>query len=292
MIKIIDTLSQINSLFDDRTFNVDKWENYINSIYDKSAEIFKNDLNEYLDSGNYIYEKDILPIINAVYENTSLQILKASFYKVTDKLNDKIKKHFDNELDVDIVLYLGLCNGAGWVNNINGRAVILLGIEKILELNWCDEDSMYGLIYHELGHVYHKQYGEFEQHSEDNERNFVWQLFNEGIAMYFEQILVGDTNYFHQNKNGWLDWCEENFQQIVANFYSDLPTMTRFNQRYFGDWVDYYGRSDVGYFLGAKFVQHLCDKIGFEQLIEMGIDEIYQEFCCFQQATRKVINEI
>ena len=289
MIKIIDTLAQINSLFDDRTFNIGKWENYINSIYDKSADIFKNDLKEYLESGDYIYEKDILPIINAVYDNISLQILQTSFYKVTDKLNDKIKEHFDNELDVDIVLYLGLCNGAGWVNNINGRDVILLGIEKILELNWCDEDSMYGLIYHELGHVYHKQYGEFEQHSEDNERNFVWQLFTEGIAMYFEQILVGDTNYFHQNKNGWLDWCEENFQQIVANFYSDLPTMTRFNQRYFGDWVDYYGRSDVGYFLGAKFVQHLCDKIGFEQLIEMGIDEIYQEFCCFQHVTRKLM---
>ena len=289
MIKIIDTLAQINSLFDDRTFNIGKWENYINSIYDKSADIFKNDLKEYLESGDYIYEKDILSIINAVYDNISLQILQTSFYKVTDKLNDKIKEHFDNELDVDIVLYLGLCNGAGWVNNINGRDVILLGIEKILELNWCDEDSMYGLIYHELGHVYHKQYGEFEQHSEDNERNFVWQLFTEGIAMYFEQILVGDTNYFHQNKNGWLDWCEENMLQILDDFRFDLPSMTRFNQRYFGDWVDYYGRSDVGYFLGTKFVQHLCDKIGFEQLIEMGIDEIYQEFCCFQQVTRKLM---
>lgn len=289
MIKIIDTLSQINSLFDDRTFNIGKWENYINSIYDKSADIFKNDLKEYLESGDYIYEKDILPIINAVYDNISLQILQTSFYKVTDKLNDKIKEHFNNELNVDIVLYLGLCNGAGWVNNINGRDVILLGIEKILELNWCDEDSMYGLIYHELGHVYHKQYGEFEQHSEDNERNFVWQLFTEGIAMYFEQILVGDTNYFHQNKNGWLDWCEENYYQIVKDFNSDLMRMTRFNQRYFGDWVDYYGRSDIGYFLGAKFVQYLCDKIGFEQLIEMRIDEIYQEFCCFQQVTRKIM---
>ena len=47
MINIIDTLSQINSLFDNRTFNIEKWENYINSIYDKSADIFKNDLKEY-----------------------------------------------------------------------------------------------------------------------------------------------------------------------------------------------------------------------------------------------------
>ena len=281
MIRIIDTLSQIDSLFDNETFNNEKWEIYINSIYDESADIFKSDLKEYLESGNYVYEKDILPIINAVHGHTSLQTLQTSFYKVTDGLNEKIEDCFEHELDVDIVLYLGLCNAAGWVNNINGRDVILLGIEKILELNWCDEDSMYGLVYHELGHVYHKQYGVFNQHSEENSRNFVWQLFTEGIAMYFEQVLVGDINYYHQNKNGWLDWCEKYFQQILSDFYSDLPTMTRFNQKYFGDWVNYCGRCDVGYFLGAKFVQHLCGKFGFEPLIKIGIDESYQEFNMF-----------
>ena len=52
------------------------------------------------------------------------------------------------------------------MTNINGRDVILLGVEKILELNWFDEVSMCGLIYHELGHVYHTQYGDFEQQSD------------------------------------------------------------------------------------------------------------------------------
>ena len=142
MIRIIDTLSQIDSLFDNKKFNNEKWEIYINSIYDKSSDLFKNDLKEYLESGNFSYENDILPIIDAVYENESLQALKNSFYKVTDCLNERIKDCFEHEVDVDIVLYLGLCNGAGWVTNINGQDVILLGIEKILELNWCDEDSM------------------------------------------------------------------------------------------------------------------------------------------------------
>lgn len=288
MVRIIDTFSQIDTLFDSETLNQEKWELYINSIYDGSADIFKDDLKEYLDSGKYVYEKDILPIINAVYGHPSLEVLHTSFTKVTNGLNKRVIDCFDRELDVDIVLYIGLCNAAGWVTNINGRDVILLGIEKILELNWYDEDSMNGLIYHELGHVYHKQYGTFHQYSDNSSWNFVWQLFTEGIAMYFEQVLINDFNYYHQNKNGWLNWCDNHFQQIVADFHSDLPTMTRSNQKYFGDWVNYCGRGDVGYYLGTKFVQHLCGKYGFEQLIKMQIDNIFKEFLIFSERTVQV----
>ena len=284
MIKIIDTYPQIGTLFDDGTFNIEKWELYINFNYDKSANIFKDDLRKYLDSGNYVYEKDILTILNAVYENYNLETLYSSFCKITDGLNEKIIDHFGCELDIDIVLYIGLCNAAGWVTNINGRDVILLGIEKILELNWCDEDSMYGLIYHELGHVYHKQYGMFHQQSDNNSQNYVWQLFTEGIAMCFEQTLVDNSNYYHQNKNGWLEWCDNHYQQILADFYHDLPTMTKSNQKYFGDWVSYRGKGDVGYYLGTKFVQQQCDKYDFEQLINLTIDEIYQEFLFFAES--------
>ena len=128
MVKIIDTYSQINSLFENETLN--------------------------LDSGLYTFEKDFLPIINAVNNNPSLELIHNSFVQVTENLNDRIMECFGEELDVEIVLYLGLCNAAGWVTNINGKDTVLLGVEKIIELNWQDIDSMYGLIYHELGHVY------------------------------------------------------------------------------------------------------------------------------------------
>lgn len=281
MIKIVDTYSKIDTLFVNGTFSLEKWELYINSIYDNSADIFKNDLKEYLDSGKYVYEKDILPIINAVNGHPALETLHSSFNKVTDTLDKRIIDCFGNELDVEIVFYVGLCNAAGWVTNINGKDVILLGVEKILELNWQDIDSMYGLIYHELGHIYHKQYGVFNQFSEDNKQNFVWQLFTEGIAMYFEQMLVKDLNYYHQNRDGWREWCESHFLQILVDFNTDLPMMTRLDQRYFGDWADYYGRGDVGYYLGTKLVQHLCKKFGFEQLINMKIETIYDEYLAF-----------
>ncbi|MBQ7921921.1 MAG: hypothetical protein IJ325_05000 [Clostridia bacterium] len=283
MIRIIDTFSQIDSLFDNGTFNLVMWEKYMNFIYERSADIFKDDLKECLDSGNYIFEKDILPIINAVHGHTALEAMHISFQKVTNGLNERIIDCFEHELDADIVLYLGLCNAAGWVTNIHGRDVILLGMEKILELNWYDEDSMYGLIYHELGHVYHKQYGILDQSCDNSSQNFVWQLFTEGIAMYFEQVLIHDLNYYHQDKNGWLNWCDDHFKQILSDFYSDLPTMTRFDQRYFGDWANYCGRGDVGYYLGAKFVQYLCGKHSFAQLIRLQIDDIYQEFLTFTE---------
>ena len=140
---------------------------------------------------------------------------------------------------------------------------------------------MYGLVYHELGHIYHKQHGMLHQCSVNSGRNFVWQLFTEGIAMYFEQALVDDLDYYHQNKNGWLEWCNNRYDQILEDFCSDLPTMTKSNQRYFGDWVSYHGKGDVGYYLGTRFVQRLCDKYDLKQLISLTIDDVYREFSFF-----------
>jgi hypothetical protein len=281
MIRIIDTYSKINTLFDKGNFNFSKWENYINEIYKDSANIFKGEINEYIDSGKYTFKKDFLPIINAVYENSNLDILHDSFSVVTSNLNENIISKFGKELNVDIVLYLGLCNGAGWVTKINGSNTVLLGIEKILELNWFDLKSMYGLVYHELGHVYQKQYGFLEQESDDNKRNFVWQLFTEGIATYFEQALVGDFSYYHQDTNGWKKWCEDNFTEILIDFNHDLPTMTRFNQRYFGDWCNYKGKGDVGYYLGTRFVHHLIKIYTFNKMISFNIDLVYNLYVSF-----------
>lgn len=202
MIKIVDTLSQINALFDNGEFNYPKWRRYINSIYDGCEDIFIDDVRECIATGKYTWQKDFLPKINNVYGNDKLQVLYSSFLQVINGLDERIVQKFGREVDADIVLYLGLCNGAGWVTDIDDRTVILLGIEKIIELNWCSPDDMRGLIYHELGHVYQAQYGVLECRCKDNAKNFVWQLFVEGVAMYFEQALVGNLNYYHQDKDG------------------------------------------------------------------------------------------
>lgn len=284
--RMMDTFSEIDSLFENGFFSMEKGEVYANAIYGNFAPHLKKDTEGCLDGKEYTYEKTVLPVLNAVCGHPALGELHTSFLKVTDGLNERIKECFGNGLDIDIVLYVGLCNGAGWVTNFGGRDTILLGIEKILELGWQDIDSMYGLIYHELGHVYHKQHGNFLQTSENNAENFVWQLFTEGIAMYFEQVLVGDSEYYHQNRDGWKAWCEERFRQIVTDFHEDLPGMTRQNQRYFGDWVSYYGRGDVGYYLGTKFVYCFCERYRFAELINLKIEDVYEEYMVFAEATK------
>ena len=281
MIRIIDTYAENNHLFDDGKFSIDKWKNYINQIYSNSAELFLSDMKECLDNGKYTYENDILPILNDVYENPKLDTLHKSFKKVVNQLNQKVLDTFGKELNVDIVLYMGLCNGAGWVTNINGVDTVLLGVEKIIELDWCDINAMYGLIYHELGHVYQKQYGTLERSFSDSKSEFLWQLFTEGIAMYFEQVLVGDLNFYHQDANDWKAWCDAHFLQIKTDFHNDLDTMTRQNQRYFGDWCRYHGNGDVGYYLGARYIQYLVKEHSFDDLITYDLPvvmELYSEF--------------
>ncbi len=302
MIKIMDTSGQIAGLFDDTGFCCDKWRAYINSIYEDSSHIFEEEVKAYIDSGQYTWEKDFLPVINAVRSNPALDVLRQSFVVVTDELNQRVAEKFGGELDIDVVLYLGLCNAAGWVTSINGNDTVLLGVEKILELGWQGIHAMYGLLYHELGHAYHAQHGAFREdmpeesapgqgvsgQSADERRNrFIWQLFTEGIAMYFEQALVGDFSYYHQDIGGWRDWCEAHFAQILSDFNRDIETATQYDQRYFGDWCDYCGHSDVGYYLGTEFVHHLRKTYPFAELLwldKQTVCNLYAEFAQISQA--------
>ncbi len=281
MIRITDTFSEIESLFEDGNFDLDKWKDYANSIHVGLADALLDEVNEYIATGSYTFEENFLPIISAVCKNPKLNALHESFISVTDELNQKIIDKFGKELDVHIVLYLGLCNAAGLVAELDNTVTVLLGIEKILELNWYDINSMYGLIYHELGHVYQMQYGILECEPCDSKHRFVWQLFIEGVAMCFEQVLVGDLDYYHQDINGWKAWCREHLSQIKRDFNADLETMTPESQRYFGDWVSYHGKGDVGYYLGAELVHYLLENQSFDDVINSGVEKVYESYLEF-----------
>ncbi len=277
---IFNTLEHISDIYVDEDFNMLNWNSYIQNAYPNIEKIILNDFNQVKDIVSY--ENRIRPILNLVYKNNaSRNKAITSFNIVTNNLNNIILSKFNKELDVDIILYLGLCNAAGWVTKINDRNVVLLGIEKIMELNWTDIDAMYGLIYHELGHVYQAQYGTLQRNFIQNCNHFLWQLFTEGIAMYFEQSLVGDFHYFHQDKDGWKNWCDDHIIQIKKDFLFDLDIMTSDNQKYFGDWVFYQNHTDVGYYLGARFIQFICKTRDFDSILDLSIDSIDKLFLAF-----------
>ena len=75
------------------------------------------------------------------------------------ELQERLPVLFDKECEVTVVLYLGLCNAAGWVTFLGGKKVVLLGVEKVLELNWDSEEKLKALLYHEIGHIWHEIYG-------------------------------------------------------------------------------------------------------------------------------------
>ena len=211
---VIDATKDILAAFETGQFSLDKWKFYMESSVPQAKELCLHDMEGSITTG-LTWEEDYLPVLNSVPHNIDkLKEITQSFYKVTENLTETISAKFGKAPDADIILYLGLCNDAGWVTTIDGRTTVLLGIEKIIELNWCGIDAMNGLILHELGHVYQAQYGILHRETAPLRNQFLWQLFTEGIAMVFEQEIVGDPEYYHQDNAGWKNWCSQNIRLI------------------------------------------------------------------------------
>lgn len=276
--KIINTLDKIKDIYINGEFNINKWKDYINKVHPNLVKLCVDDMNEDLNVG-VSYEKVYLPILNDVIKNEAIvkEVIK-NFNIATKDLEKKIITNFGKSIDVEIILYLGLCNAAGWAKKINNKHYVLLGIEKIIELKWYDIEKITSLIYHELGHIYHFQHGILKEDFNSDSEKFLWQLFEEGIAMFFEQTITVDLEKFHQDKNDWKTWCDANIDKIKNDFNNDLPMMTFATQRYFWDWRDYNGHSDVGYYLGARFIQYINKTHTFEEIISFDLSNVKKHF--------------
>ena len=210
--RIINTYPEIVTLYGELggTFDMTAWEAYAARISPSLVAMCKEDL------ADYDFDTEALPTLtNALNKRADLDKTHESFAAVTAGLPERFREIFGVDMDVDIVLYFGLCNGAGWATPLDGRFAVLLGVEQIIKLGWHSEKSMIGLIYHELGHILHLFHGHRRALHMANERltggdKWLWQLYYEGIAMYCEQLLVGDFACYHQDVDGWADWCRAN----------------------------------------------------------------------------------
>ncbi len=283
--RILNLSGEMLRSFENNHFSMDGWKSYMDDSIPGAKELCLHDMQETINAG-FSWENAFLPLLNSVLldadkRNKTIE----SFCDITKSLNKRIIEKLQRGVDADLILYLGLCNGAGWVTSINGKPAVLFGIEKIMELNWYDKDSMTGLVFHELGHVYQNQYGVMHREFEATADKFLWQLFTEGIAMVFEQELVGDPEYFHQDHHGWKQWCDQNIDLIRQSFSMDMDSMTHENQRYFGDWVSFNGYGDTGYYLGARFVRFLLGYDLFDRIILYGIQEVKAGFEHFLESS-------
>lgn len=270
--KIINTCEKIKSVFADG-FDINLWREYAGEISKELPSKCEND------AKGYNFDKEVQPVLEMALNDEKIDFVNKSFNAVIDKLNENLSKLFDSEPDINIILYLGLCNGAGWATTLDGKNTVLLGIEKIIELNWGDETNMRALILHEIGHLWHKLNGNLYLPDFTKRRKAIQQLYQEGVAMVCEQILCGEE-FYHQDKDGWLEWCYDNENDIKKEYLRHLDEKESV-QDFFGDWCSYNGHSDVGYFLGCRFVRHLMRTRSLKEIANMkyrAINKVFTEF--------------
>ena len=268
--KIINTCDIIKTFFSG-SFDKTVWRKYAGEISKELPFKCENDAKD------YDFKKDVLPVLETALNEEKIDFVSKNFQIVVDTLNANLSKLFDAEPDINIILYLGLCNGAGWATTIGGKNTVLLGVEKIIELDWGDETNMRALILHEIGHLWHKMNGRLYLPDFTKRRKAIQQLYQEGVAMVCEHILCGDDEFYHQDKDGWLDWCRKNEAEIKKEYLRRLDAKESV-QDFFGDWCSYNGYSDVGYYLGCRFVEYLMKSYSLKEIAKFSFSKINKEF--------------
>lgn len=269
--RIIDTAEQVRQAFFGKPFNLEKWRTYAEELSPELAQkCLKN-------AEKYSFQQQISPVLKeSLSKPEKLRELHASFCSAAEALRANAPALFGREPELTIVLYLGLCGAAGWATRLEGAPAILLGIEKIIELDWCDEKSMKALLFHELGHLWHESVRGPLEDWENGKQRAVLQLYTEGVAMVCQQQLAAEPELFHQDRGGWLSWCRENEPAIKAAYLERLESGGSI-QDFFGDWVRFMGQPDVGYYLGRQFVRQLLEGQTLQAVAALPYDVLEKE---------------
>lgn len=198
-------------------------------------------------------------------------------------INTRAEEVFDLDLDINLVLYCGLCNSAGWVDTYNSKRAILYGIDKIAELNWHTTEKIESLISHELCHVVH-----FQIRGEDNlpgnvsRNNYnkgIWSLYEEGFAQFFQYKLLGKE--VDSRGRAWIEECRINERQLKKLYLEALHDEMKGTRDFFGDWFKVLGISDVGYFLGAELIRKLYIQYNIAYIAQLPFIEIENQVMNF-----------
>lgn len=286
MIQIFDTFEDFKSVFKDNLNlsieeKIELWEKGYISKYPELEAKCKGD---YVDSGYDWREIATTLVFNRTRDDFD-KMMEAynNILKVIDDINNKVKQVFQMELDINIVLYCGLCNSAGWVTTYNGKRAILFGIDKMAELNWHTMEKVQPLIAHELCHVIH-----FELRGEDdlnidiersNYNKGIWRIYEEGFAQFYQQKLL-DKDIDSRGRE-WEDKCAANIDKLKKLYLEALSDEEKGSKEFFGDWFQVMGISDVGYFLGAQLIKKINEELKVDHIAKLEFKEIEQNVIKF-----------
>lgn len=286
MIRIIDTFRDFEKCFKDNLNisleeKISLWEEEYISKY---PELEKKCKEDYENSG-YKWRKIAVDMVFNRTKDDFSKMLEAynNILLLLTDINERVKKVFGVNLDINIVLYAGLCNSAGWVDYYNGKRAILFGIDKIAELSWHTMDKLKTLISHELCHVIH-----FDLRGEDNlpssveNNNYnrgIWRIYEEGFAQFYQQKLLNDEVDCRGNE--WIEECNSNKEQLKTLYLSALLDESNRIKEFFGDWFKVLGISDTGYFLGAELIKELNSRYSVEYIACLSFSRITEEVLTF-----------
>jgi len=139
--------------------------------------------------------------------------------EISSPTYNRFLRFWKREIDVLIVIYVGIGCGAGWATEYKKKPTVLLGLENIAELKWHTKDKLEGLILHELCHIIHVilrgiSFKEFETLEEDP----LFLLYSEGFAQRCEHLILNKELWRYAQDEKWLEWCIQNENLLAKEF--------------------------------------------------------------------------
>ncbi len=263
---IIDTFPEFQKSWKKRG----GWLEYIQK-YPELFEKIKWDYDRY--SSDW---RDYLKVLSQI-DITSLQITHRNLRKDIQKVQKVIKQCFGVESSMyNIVIYVGLENGAGWVTEFLEKPSILFGLEAISRLNW--SSRTFGLVAHEFGHLVHRMLR--DENIEKLENEEIYLLYTEGIAQRIEDFISGRP--WHLEEKRWFEWCQRNNELLKKEFLRRVEEGEGLNML-FGSWYSFMGWKFTGYYLSYEFILWLEKEYNYsiKEIMKIGLSEIKEKIMEF-----------
>ena len=103
MIRCVDTFQRFPRCFQGGVFELAPWRVYAQAHFGSGASLFEDDMNDCLKTGNYTYERDFLPVLQAVWNHPRLEEMHQSFLAAAKGLSERLVQRFGGGLDADLV---------------------------------------------------------------------------------------------------------------------------------------------------------------------------------------------